>query len=599
MRYTFLSLAVLGLTTVSAQNFSPNISSGKMPTAVKSEKLDKLATSKALYKNGWTDNGWTVSQVGTTGYAFVSPSYSPDKGAQDNRLILNTLTIEKGAVVSWKARSVYADFPDTYKVVAKAEGDNYETVLFEGEGEDIFTPHSISLDKFAGKKTDITFVCNSTDGYMLAVMDIFVGVPSEPKLYIKENTSRFAGDVKDIRLFGMLTNYGASTVIKRISVTVDNKEVATKSTDLDLKNGETTPFSVHLPVELNVKTDYTINFHDQNDKIIEEKSGSAMASWFTRTHFVDEGTGMWCNNCPDGTISIAKFERENPGQHAVVSTHTGDIISNEEYWPGLKFYAVPYFMLNRIESTKNSSRAYFDNGLWLPTEVEITLTFNDYELGVSLRSHNDLDNSTDRYRLGYVISADHYLPDDSSYYQQNSLIYPNREEYYFLPTLIPTYLCKFHGVNIGGEGYFTGLPKSIPARVESMQPTQCMYLTPDFPPEGENGWYNPRANVYVLDTESGVIMNCATILLNGTQNEVISNVRTVENESPVRLAVRDGYIKLSGTRSAKVGIHSLSGSLIWSGICDGEVSVPQNAKGMPVVINAKAEEGTAVIKTIL
>ncbi len=95
-----------------------------------------------------------------------------------------------------------------------------------------------------------------------------------------------------------------------------------------------------------------------------------------------------------------------------MSRHTPipDRLECQEYWPGLKFYAVPYMMIDRNRQSAGELDNNFDRQLWTPVKAEIVPTscdVTDYnaEVGFKVRFADDTDNASDRYRIGYVVTC--------------------------------------------------------------------------------------------------------------------------------------------------------------------------------------------------
>lgn len=596
---TLILLSLLGAATVTAQNYKPSFSTGKLPDTMTAVDADGLAFPSTCYKKGMSSAAWSVGSVGSAGSCAISPSHSHQQGEQNNRLTIKQLTIESGAIFSWQARSVYPDFADTYRIEAKVDGASTPDIIFEGTAEAIFTPHAVTLEKYAGKKVEFTIVCTSENGFLLAVNNIFIGVPTDPSLFITEKTLRFAGKSETINVFGDLSNSGKSTVLDRIVLKVDGKDVASKNVKQIIPSGETVGFSIDLPVEFNKKTSYTLQFLAEDGSVLASKTGAAMSSWFPRTHLIDEGTGTWCNNCPEGTVALRNYMRDYPGQMSFVTDHANDAITNDEYWTGLRFFAVPYFMLNHIEETKFSSPVNFEKGLWEPTPFQIKVKTEKVGLSVEVTSGEDIDNSRDRYRLGYIVSADVHVSENmAEFTQKNSVTSPNYDEYYYLPTLIATDLAKFHNVNVGGDGYFNGLPSSLPTSLIAYEPAQApvrLYPPTEFDPEM---WANPMAHVYIIDTQNNHILNTASIRLDGTQDEALSEVNEIEKATSLGLRISERDVTLEGAQTAVFEVYSIDGSLIFQAAGEYRITLPETVTGT-VIIRAITEEGTASLKAIL
>lgn len=600
MKYSVLILSVLAVTSsVSAQNFSLDIKGNKLPKTVIARDFDGLEVPKECYKNGTTSDGWMVSSVGNTLYALISPSHSHVSEPQDNRLSIQPLMIEEGAILSWEARSVYSDFPDTYKITAQSDGREDTVTLFEGTAEDIFTPHCVSLKEFEGKSTIITFICNSDNGYILAIKDVFAGVPLSPKLAVTDETLRFNGEGSPVLLKGSIFNSGAKAEIKDIIITLNGTDKETVTGNFTISTGETYNYSCPVEPVLNEKTAYTIEFVGPEGNVLQTVDGNVMVSHFERNHFVDEGTGTWCNSCPAGTIGLKKLERQYPGQMSIVCTHIGtdaqDPFVNHDYMSGLSFYAVPYMMLNRIRSTSSSTTDLFEQALWEPTEMSLSLDRNEDEVKVSLYSAADMDNSADRYRLGYVLTADYYQTESIvPFYQKNIYTTTNHEEYYFLPTLIQAHLVKFRHINLDGQGYFEGIPGSVPASISGEGENKCLTLRPDVPEDEHIS--NPTLHVYIVDNQTGAIKNTRSLCLADSQATVPTKNISPEADN-LKVHINARQIKVEGSGSVDITVHSIDGRLLARFDSVMDVLLPEGICG-PCIVRAVSEEGTDVKKVV-
>ncbi|MBD5283123.1 MAG: hypothetical protein HDS31_00710 [Bacteroides sp.] len=601
--------SLLGAATASAQGFKADFANGKFPAGITVEDCDGFEVPSLCYKNGRTSDGWTVATVGTGTYAAVSPSHSHDEGGQNNRMNIEEVTVEEGAVISWTARSVFSDFPDTYRIEALVEGSEKPVTVFKGRAEEVFTPHAVTLEKYTGKKVRFSFVCTSENGYLLAIKDIFIGVPEKPVLSLVDKTRRFAGNGETVEVTGTVFNSGLETTVEKVVLKVSSKEVASKTINETVKSAESFDFSIDLPVELNKKTKYTVEIIGSDGSVLASASSAAIASHFERNHFVDEGTGVWCNNCPEGMLALQQLKRDYPDQIVIATDHANDDLTNSDYWSGLKFFAVPYFMLNRRDDTKYSQTTNFENGLWRPTPVKIDLAKDEENVNVTVTTSEDIDNSNDRYRIGYVITGDFYqTEDDAAYMQKNSCNMPRHEAYYFLPNILPAHLSKYHNVNLDGEGYFDGIPNSIPADIAPGEATES-FVIPCDGLEANEVWSNLRINAYVLDTTNGEILNSASIRLDEPAPEPEipdlpdgpdgpdgpDSVNEVSASSTPLLRISGRDLLLSGSDETFVEIFYADGQRVAAGNFHERTVVPESVSG-PVIIRATSRNATSVIK---
>lgn len=599
-RLLLITMASAIAGTAAAQNYSVNLANGKLPSDITVMDRDGQTVPSTCYKNGRTTSGWTVGAVGNA-YAAISPSHSHDGSAQDNILSLPPLTIEPGAIIRWKARSVYPDFPDTYRVEITPKGDSQPTVLYKGAAEEVFTFHTADLSKYAGKEVTLSFVCTSENGYLLAISDIFAGVPETPEIVLTDLTKKYYGPDESAAAICRAANYGATVTLDRIETTGANGTVRKYPVDLTLKPGDSIELGVTFPLAFNEPTAYKYTLFDKSGNQLASISGTAMASHYQRQLFLDEGTGTWCNNCPKGVVEIRSLRRQFGNQISVVSTHpqmSNDVFANPEYWSGLGFYAVPYFMLNRNTDTKRGDTTSLSKGYYEPTTVEIALNSSASGVDISVTSAEDLDNSADRYRLAYVqtvaFHTDELVPE---YYQDNALTSTSAEEYYYLPSKIISHLAKFHDITIGGEAPFEGIAKSIPADLKAGE-TATYRIFPEGIDDPETGYYDSKVIVYLLDTDTGRIMNCAEVPLDNNSHDVISGVEQTAVASP-RIRISGGLLSIEGADEAEVTIYRTEGariaSLKWNG---GTLALP-DAAGSPVIIHAVTPQGIATAKAVI
>ena len=498
--------------------FSADFSQGMIPSSIAVANANGELPDSRSYKNGFTTSGWTVSSVGSTGYAAVSPTHTESGASALNTLELPALAIGDGCVLRWKARSVYPLFPDSYRVEITSGGETRTLFTTDAESDEWYT-HILSLDGYAGKDAVITFTATSAAGYLLAIDDIYVGVPSGSSFMVADSFPSFVGreslDASGaLPVCGTACNTGAP-VSGKIVWKSDGKAIATEPVS-DWKTGESLSFAASIPAVMDSRTEWRALLVEDSGNETTLFEGSFYTSAFERFHLLDEATGMWCNNCPEGVVELRELHRRFGDNLITAVTHVtsgspeSDILSNAEYFGALKMYAIPYYRLNRnpeFATGKISSlEPYFD------TPVNFSITIDDLSVErhttlypvVTVRSAEPLDNSSGRYRIGYVVTADFRYYDGLIFYQNNALSSTKWEEYYFLPSVFMGELAAFDNVTISFENAFTGIEDSLP---DALSPEGATYTWGIPLSDYVESWNDCRLIVYVLDTETGRVEN--------------------------------------------------------------------------------------------
>lgn len=72
--------------------------------------------------------------------------------------------------------------------------------------------------------------------------------------------------------------------------------------------GNVLEYEFEVTPELNRSTHYYICGIDGEGNETAIHDDSFFTSYFRRTLLVDKGTGMWCNNCPDGILTLESLQ---------------------------------------------------------------------------------------------------------------------------------------------------------------------------------------------------------------------------------------------------------------------------------------------------
>lgn len=563
MTGVILTFAVAGAAlTASAATayFKADFSTGSLPKTMTARNLDESTVDASLYRRGVSDAGWKVENAGSKGFAAVSPTCG---GPQLNVLASPLFEVtDAEAVLRWSARSMLPGFRDAYSVVA-VDADGKESTLFATDGEeDWWTTRAISLARFEGSSISVEWRCVTDEGgYMLAVDDIFAGLPDSAMLILSDHTLRFQAFDSALATFD-ITNASSDILISAIQLMEGGDVVAESETDPHWPTGETRSFNLPLPAELDVRAEYSVAALQPDGSRILLGDGAVWCSHFQRTHLLDVGSGLWCNNCPDGHLLLEKAERLYGPQVAPVETHVDDYVSFPRgyYWNQLQFYAAPYYMLNRNHST--ATKTGNDKTLltalekWEePTLAEITVEKVETagsmaSISLSTRVAREMENVT----VGYVVTRDvDGRIDRLPAMQENAATLSSKEQYYFLPSKIPAKLLSYHNVNAGivydgdpvedysylapGLAAFEGVEGSLPASLipGEVYTTQLSIAMPASVTDLDRS----RIVALLIDKNSGEVLNTALAQLGKN-----TSANAVATDSPLSISMTGTMLEI-------------------------------------------------------
>lgn len=196
MKSAIQTLATLAAVLMASQPVSAymlDMSAGVFPPGVTVSNETGVNPATAGYKRGYTRDGWVIDRYGTYGYVAVSPTFTEKNEACRNVMTLPAIGIEEGYYLSWHGVSVHPDRKEKYSVIATVEGSGTSDTLFATDSEsDEWTAHLVNLNAYAGKKVTISFVCESTNRYMLAIGGVTVDVPKGVSFEVRDRSEVYS-----------------------------------------------------------------------------------------------------------------------------------------------------------------------------------------------------------------------------------------------------------------------------------------------------------------------------------------------------------------------------------------------------------------------
>ncbi|MDE6560561.1 MAG: hypothetical protein K2K75_04185 [Muribaculaceae bacterium] len=577
MRKAIITTVLISITAIAAQGeYTLKISNCKYPEGVKTENLNGNLPDETWYKRSWTEDGWSIGDYSTSKNVAVSPSHVAD-GICENALTLPSITIEEGEWLRWEACEGYPIFNDSYTVEFRPDGNEIWTKLGEfTEEKSSWSVHMIDLSEYQGITGEIRFVCRSEAGYLLVLNNISVKKPTEHTFALTNKTPKFfaTGELEDGNAQTDLSimNTGAPMQGVNIVITVDGETVSSLQEDDYWPTGETRHFQLPLPLTPNVRTDYKISIElaDEEKQMIGESF--AYCTSFKRHLYVDKGTGMWCNQCPTGTLVIEELEETYGDALIVGETHEGDLLANDNYFKWLQFYGIPHVMLNHIQSTKGESTSKFENQICIPTEMGINITSlsikSDGTLSASASvSTSESFTATDRtYRIGYVLTRNVSGHEDPRYYQKNICTLAKDKQYRYLPSRMTFPMCYFPNVTIPSQlettsesPAFTGVAGSLP---ETLAAEETYNSEWDIPlTEGYDNFDGIRLVAFIIDAGNRYIINSTAASIDDYSG-IEEIPESIQESSPERIFTIDGRQVRSGRTLLQPGLYIIDGKKV-------------------------------------
>jgi len=336
----------------------------------------------------WVHPGWRISpswECAMSNSRFTSP------GKANNWMILPQVQLPSNTpYISWTSRSVSSsgNRQEDYEILISTTGNDTTdfsvigTVLQENYN---FTPHSIDLSSYAGQDIYIAFRHNSYDEYMLCLTNIEIGgstsndielteldVPdvciASSQISIKGNISNLSGDEINTLDINWSINGGAAQTDHLTSLGLDpftGTYTFTHSAQADISDVDLYNLKVWVS-----NPNGSIDGNQSNDTLNTTISGLSLIP--DKNVLIEEGTGTWCSNCPDGAEEIENILNFTTNVLAV-ALHNSDAMSTDESDDVLDeyFIAYPRAAIDRMK---------FDD--W----NEVAISRNDWQAKCSLRS---------------------------------------------------------------------------------------------------------------------------------------------------------------------------------------------------------------------
>lgn len=523
--------------------------------------MDENPVSAPDYQRATLGGSWAANIIDTrdnmAAFSFSSCNYDYPT---ENWMMTPAVRIASAdACLRWDAKSVHYDLREDYKVMISTSpsgstSDFRELASFVGEGYS-WTTHVIPLGDYAGQDVRIAFVATSQNKYILAVDNVFIGVPGDYKFAVKSTSRRFVGSASATApVSGTATNIGKGFAVEALRCVTDGGTL-TSDVPGQWNPGEALDYSFDIPVSLGKASHYRIEAVPAGGgEPVAVCEDSVVCSYFPKTLLVEEGTGTWCNNCPMGILQVYRLKEMLGDEVVAVAVHVRDALFTSDYYNFLG--SIPAIKYNRRSELGYASSA-FDNEIFgkamaleTPAYIEMSVSCSESAPGtLSINAHTqfarEYDNSTGRYRIGFALVDEAVAGDDPvllGALQQNSSTLVSSNEFYYLPLDVPADLMFYHDVVREASTAFDGVEGSLPGTI-SVGETYEMSHTLAIP-EAVQGESDLVLVGFVLDTLADIVLNVTSVPVPSLPSG-IDAVGASGADSGIGVAVDGGEISLS------------------------------------------------------
>ena len=527
-------MALATATTAAADALTINFTSG-LPKDATTEDGDGGVLQPNIYKHidEQQATSWIVSRLGDGhGQAALSATRHADKTlAARNLLILPTLTIDSDTTyLRWETKSMHKEIPEKYHVLIRENADLAWDTLYTCQKENYaWTCHVLPLSAYKGTDAQIAFEAATTDGFMLALDNIFIGTPSQDKsmVTVQQTTPRFIGKDDESAISLHITNYGPALQADKIAIVKDGEYAAIAHLP-KIEYGQSADITFDIDqIPLHEKYEYTVAAIAETGDITLYDTGWTYRSHYRRTTFVDRGSGTWCNNCPPMEITTSRLQTLYADQLIISESHLGnDVLANGVY---LNDYlndfmrAVPCIVPNHrkdkikysVKDTEDLSDLFIEPAI---ARIDATYTLDDGKISINAECEfaEDTDNSTGQYAAGYMLMADYHDPSVLAYVQSNSASSYTQGQYYYMPSYILPEMMWYVNVPTDCATATKGKPDSMPRTIEAGTPFATSHTMDAPTSQSIISW---KVAAYIIDTTDGHIVN-ATIATENTTGAI-------------------------------------------------------------------------------
>ena len=611
-RSSIFILSVLSTLSLQAQKAYLNTDFNRgIPSDFITLDIDEVP-ARSGFKIGVDSNWFTEGIYGAEGKAAVSTSTNLFDMEVSNWLITPQLTIRSAdAIVAWDAKSVHYDLRDGYKVmISTTDTDPESFVELFSVKEESYTwqHHLISLAGYVGKKVYIAILHDSKDKFLLAVDNLFVGEPKDLAFDATNNTRHFCGTASGkTRVEGKIRNIGKPAALKEIICTSGMNVLTQKLDETVIATNTELDFAFDVPVTLDTTIPYQIDVKTVAGETYRVLEDSTICSYYPRTLLVEKGTGVWCTACPAVMGYLNELKEEYKDEVVIVESHAGYNdqlkLSYAPYDQGMAASNYPTIYFNRYQKYKSYDKKEAQNTLKkvitesTPALVQAEAYLQDGKIAVEAKMSfgKDMDNSKDKYRIGFAILQKHLQLPFSI--QKNAASGPQYQEYGLMTSPFDKDFMFFHNTVKGTPSAFTGIANSLPKEITAGS-TYTHKALLDLP-EGVTSTEGLTVVAFILDHFNTRVLNTVEMPI-ALEHTGIRELPGQTLEAGIQLNGTSCLIRLPYKQSYQVRVTDASGRCLHAAQGQGdhlELSTAAWPKGTCLV--SLQQGGKSLTKKIL
>lgn len=522
-----------------------------IPDDVVVEDHDKALISPDVAEYGFqqTDSwiGVTLQQENRK-VAAACAWHVPGEPAADDWMILPEITIDNdGYVLNWQARSSDDFFRNGYRIAVCESGSDSYTEIFSVDSENLtWTPRSIPLTDYAGKKIRIAYVSDSKDKALIFIDDIFVGKPFSANATLQCAPRIKSGDYWVYE--GLLQSDHTDEAAEwKIDILDGEKTVGSYSGNGGIGGGRS--IAVRIPTSVTLADGESTILKVNVEAFGECNSDEIEVKGCLRKAVAEEITGTWCAWCVKGIVSLEKLRSLYPDNFIGMAAHYNDFMQTEPYTSWIYAHAdthgLPNGIVNREKSYigspldfENWVKEVLDSSPEATVEISSLSDSDFFEMSVDIVPFHSVPE--DRFALSLVIIEDDVFDSDnrSLYCQHNAYFGGGAGEMGGFENL-PEWIEDFHFNDV--VRYVEGDPSGVNIDVE-LKAGKIYSFNYRLPlPENVIDVNNCRIAALLIDTRNGSIVNADCKRLSDTTG--INPVINAQNR------ILDGFwYTLSGIR---------------------------------------------------
>lgn len=319
---------------------------------------------------------WNFSIRDEDNYDYCAAShsmYNPAGQSEDWMVIPQLNILNKDCYLTFKGQNYRKNKADKIKVIVLEENDRlgsldknfidrmkkdgkvvFETRLLPGNEEETVTDdwrsYEVKLDEFEGKKVYIAFLNENNNQSIVFIDDVMVAYRSDftigtvmPSVVVNAETAKISAFVR--------SNYADTfNNIEATYTTSDGTTGTFKADNINLKRNGVYEFEFEKPAPLTIGAENAIEIAVKLDDQLQNFSTviKDYTATFDQRVLIEEGTGLWCGNCPQGAIAIDYLEKQFPGIVIPVAIHNDDAYATTRMDIYNQFLSINGFPTGRV-----------------------------------------------------------------------------------------------------------------------------------------------------------------------------------------------------------------------------------------------------------